>query len=68
MKDTIVLVVDVICITVLGIVLAFNEIAHPEMFYSIFGLLGTIAGAAGRTVVPNVARAIIKKMRWIGNK
>lgn len=52
MRSAIVLIVDIICITVLGIVLAYHRPAVPEAFYAVFGLLGTVAGAAGRTVVP----------------
>ena len=61
-RDTIILVVDIICITVLGVVLSFSTPAHPEMFTVIFGLLATIAGAAGRTVVPSIGKAI--KGKW----
>ena len=59
-RDTIILVVDIICITILGVVLSFSNPTHPDMFYSIFGLLGTIAGAAGRTVIP--ATRLYKKI------
>ena len=60
-RDTIILVVDIICVTVLGVVLSFSTPANPEMFHAIFGILGTIAGAAGRTVIPS--SQLYKKIR-----
>ena len=64
MKDTIVLVVDIICITVLGIVVGFNKPANPDIFYAIFGILSAIAGASGRTVIPPIARKAVAFWRF----
>jgi len=65
MTDTVVFVSDIICLCILGTVIAAVDISPDRLriLETIVGGLLVVLGASGRTVVPAIGKRIMKRLR-----